>query len=104
MQIFEPDHVQLIRTKHITALQDDPFKVLDINPIVGNLLYPGSYIHVQPDHSQNRFHRSETFVSLYNRRARVLADVMTQAEVQESVQWDDCSRPSPKSSWIRFER
>ena len=42
-------------------------------------------------------------ISTYNGQ-KLLAEVMTQSEVQESVQWDDCSRPSPKASWIRFER
>ncbi len=78
--------------------------VLDANPIVGNLIFHGSNSHVNQDHDQNRFHASQTFGDLYNRRARLLAEVMTQSEVRESVQWDDLSRPNPKPSWIRCQR
>ena len=57
-----------------------------------------------PNHPTKRFEARQLFGDLYLQRAKLLAETMTQSEVQESVQWDDCSRPSPKSSWIRFER
>jgi hypothetical protein len=104
MQIFEQENVQLIRNKHMTSLQEDPFMVLDANPIVGNLICHGPHSRINPDHAQNRFQASQTFGDLYNRRARLLAEVMTQSEVRESVQWDDLSQPSPKPRWIRFQR
>jgi hypothetical protein len=103
MKIFEQEHVQLIRNKHMTSLRDDPHMVLEANPVVGNLLFPGSMDRDQ-NHPTKRFEARKLFGDLYLQRAKLLAEVMTQSEVQESVQWDDCSRPSPKASWIRFER
>ena len=77
--------------------------VLEVNPVVGNLLFPGSMDRDQ-NHPRKRFETIQLFGDLYLQRAKILAEVMTQSEVQESVQWDDCSRPSTKPSWIRFER
>jgi hypothetical protein len=103
MQIFEQANVKLIRDKHMASLREDPQMVLEANPVVGNLLFPGS-MDRDPNHPTKRFEARQLFGDLYLQRTKILAEAMTQSEIQESVQWDDCSRPSPKLSWIRFER
>jgi hypothetical protein len=103
MQIFEQENVQVIRDKHMATLREDPLMVIEANPVVGNLLFPGS-MDSDPNHPTKRFEARQLFGDLYLQRTKLLAETMTQSEVQESIQWDDCSRPSPKLSWIRFER
>jgi hypothetical protein len=103
MQLFEPANVQVVREKHITTLQDNPFMVLDVAPVVGNLLFPESMNH-DVNHLNRRFGTRQLFGGLYIQRLQLLAEVMTQSEMCETVQWNDSSEPSPKASWIRFER
>jgi hypothetical protein len=63
MQIFEQANVQLVRDKHMTTLQENPFMVLDASPIVGNLLFPGS-MDLDVHHLTKRFETMQLFEDL----------------------------------------
>ena len=69
----------------MASLRDDPHMVLEANPVVGNLLFPGS-MDRDPNHPTKRFEARKLFGDLYLQRAKLLAEVMTQMIAQDQAQ------------------